>query len=169
MHNRSILLVLLTLAVGVMAACGNTNSSIDVEPEKESAIEEAAASMGDDQVTDSQKTEYVQKLNATKKELDAVKPTDSSTYALKAVAGQRWETWDDLLNEIYGGLKEQLPPEEMDQLREEQRKWLTYRDESALEASLKYKGGTMENLEYVSVLANLTEERCYELVEKYMK
>lgn len=169
MHNRRILLVLFTLTVGVIAACGNTNHSIVLEPESGSAIEETSASTSDDELTESQRTEYLQKLNATKKELEEVEPTDSSTYALKAAENARWETWDNLLNEIYGVLKEQLPPEEMDQLREEQRNWLTYRDETALEASLKYKGGTMEHLEYVSVLANLTEERCYELVEKYMR
>ncbi|MEH7347022.1 lysozyme inhibitor LprI family protein, partial [Bacillus sp. JJ1532] len=73
------------------------------------------------------------------------------------------------LNEVYGVLKEQLTTEEMNQLRKEQRNWITYRDDTALEASLKYQGGTMEHLEYVAVLANLTEERCYELVEDYMK
>lgn len=81
----------------------------------------------------------------------------------------RWELWDKLLNEIYGVLKEQLSPEEMDQLREEQRNWVKYRDDSALEASLKYNGATQERLEYVAVLAKLTEDRCYELVENYMK
>ncbi|MCM3711132.1 lysozyme inhibitor LprI family protein [Sporosarcina luteola] len=169
MYNRRILLVLFTVAVGAMAACGNTNHSIVIEPESESAIEETSASTSDDEFTESQRIEYLQKLNATKKELEQVEPTDSSTYALKAVENDRWETWDNILNEIYGMLKEQLSPKEMDQLREEQRNWLTYRDESALEASLQYKGGTQEHLEYVAVLANLTEERCYELVENYMK
>jgi uncharacterized protein YecT (DUF1311 family) len=59
--------------------------------------------------------------------------------------------------------------EEMDQLREEQREWIQYRDNSAAEASEKYKGGTQEHLEYVAVLANLTEERSYELVNDYMR
>ena len=95
--------------------------------------------------------------------------TDSSNYALKKVENERWELWDKLLNEIYGVLEEQLSQEEMDQLRAEQRNWLKYRDDSALEASQKYKGGTQEQLEYVAVLANLTEQRCYELVENYMK
>nr|WP_279401731.1 DUF1311 domain-containing protein [Piscibacillus salipiscarius] len=69
---------------------------------------------------------------------------------------------------MYGVLENQLAKEEMDLLREEQRLWITTRDETALEASLKYKGGTQEHLEYVAVLANLTEERCYELVEEYL-
>ena len=77
--------------------------------------------------------------------------------------------WDALLNEVYGVLKEQLSTEEMDQLRTEQRNWIKHRDETALKASLKYKGGTQEHLEYVAVLANLTEERCYQLVANYMK
>ena len=77
--------------------------------------------------------------------------------------------WDGLLNEIYAVLEEQLPVEEMEQLRKEQREWIANRDAAAKEASLKYEGGTMEQLEYVAVANKLTEERCFELVEKYMK
>lgn len=119
----------------------------------------------------SQKEEYLKKLNEAKKETDEMRhnPPDDSTYALKAVEGAIYEVWDNLLNEIYGVLKQQLPSEEREQLREAQRKWIVYRDQTALEASLKYKGGTMEHLEYVVVLNNLTEERCSELVEHYMK
>ncbi len=74
-----------------------------------------------------------------------------------------------MLNEIYGVLEETLPTEEMEQLRIEQREWLDYRDNTAKEASLQYKGGTMEQYEYVRVENNLTQERCFELVENYMK
>jgi uncharacterized protein YecT (DUF1311 family) len=115
------------------------------------------------------KEEYLKKLNIAKKKTEDLEAADSSTYALKKVENDRWEIWDQLLNEIYGALKVQLSQEEIEQLREEQRNWIKSRDERALEASQKYKGGTQEQLEYVAVLANLTEERCYELVEKYMK
>ena len=114
------------------------------------------------------KEEYLIKVGNTKEEAEKLEATDSSTYAMKKVENDRWEMWDELLNQIYGVLKEQLSPKEMDQLREEQRNWVKYRDDSALEASLKYKGGTQEHLEYVAVLASLTEERCYELIENYM-
>ncbi|MEH7440091.1 lysozyme inhibitor LprI family protein [Neobacillus drentensis] len=73
------------------------------------------------------------------------------------------------MNEIYGVLKEQLDTKQMEKLKEEQRKWIKHRDEAAKEASLKYKGGTTEALEYVATQATLTRERCYELVAKYMK
>ena len=114
------------------------------------------------------KEKYLQQLNDINKEVEELEAIDSSTYALKKVENDRWELWDELLNEVYGVLEEQLPAKEMEKLREEQRNWIKNRDDSALEASHKYKGGTQEHLEYVAVLANLTEERCYELVENYM-
>ncbi|WP_225228732.1 lysozyme inhibitor LprI family protein [Bacillus sp. PS06] len=121
--------------------------------------------------TASLKDEYLKKLNETKEEMDELRanPTDSSTYAMKNAEGQAFDVWDGLLNEIYGVLKEQLPAEEMEQLRIEQREWIERRDQAAKEASLKYEGGTMEHLEYTVVLNNFTEERCFELVEGYMK
>lgn len=65
-------------------------------------------------------------------------------------------------------LEEELSTEKMAHLREEQRNWLNERDDTAKNASLKFEGGTQEQLEYVSVLANLTKERCYELINTYL-
>ncbi|MDE5054943.1 lysozyme inhibitor LprI family protein [Niallia taxi] len=144
------------------AEAANTNNTNTTEREKDS-------SANDDKV--SQKEEYLTKLNAKKKEMDVLRknPEDDSTYALKKVEGERYKAWDDLLNEIYGVLQKQLSSEEMEQLKQEQREWIENRDSKAKEASLKYEGGTMEQLEYVAVLADLTEERCFALVEGYMK
>ena len=128
----------------------NTDSTIKDNDEENSSTNDTEASL---------KKEYLQKLNATKKETEELEPTDSSTYALKKVENDRWEIWDELLNEIYVVLEEHLTLEEIDQLRDEQRNWIKYRDDRALEASLKYEGGTQEHLEYVAVLANLTEGR----------
>ncbi|WP_090767311.1 lysozyme inhibitor LprI family protein [Bacillus sp. OK048] len=142
----------------------STNTSTNSDDKESSNFNNS-----DKEVTESKKEEYLQKLNTTKQATEELKATDSSTFALKKVENDRWEMWDALLNEVYGVLKEQLTTEEMDQLRTEQRNWLKQRDDTALEASLKYKGGTEEHLEYVAVLANLTEERCYVLVANYMK
>ncbi|MFS0562053.1 lysozyme inhibitor LprI family protein [Terribacillus sp. 179-K 1B1 HS] len=121
--------------------------------------------------TASLKEEYLDKLNAASTETEESRnnPADSSTYAMKNVEGNNYTVWDGLLNEIYQVLENQLTAEDMEHLRQEQQKWIDYRDNSAKEASLKYEGGTMENLEYTSVLVNLTEDRCFELVENYMK
>src|SRR5690625_2647997 len=68
---------------------------------------------------ESLKEDYLEKLKETKMEADSIEPEDSSTYALKAVEDYRYEIWDDILNEIYKVLQEQLPPEEMEALRAE--------------------------------------------------
>lgn len=142
----------------------DTNEKVDISnnvPVKDEEIANITPSV-------SMKVEYQRKLNETKKEMDELEAEDPSTYAMKNVEGTRYDVWDELLNEVYGVLQEQLSTEEMEQLRKEQREWIKYRDYTAKEASLKYKDGTIENLEYTAVLVNLTEERCYELVEDYM-
>lgn len=88
---------------------------------------------------------------------------------MTAAQGEIFSKWDQLLNEIYADLKKTLPPTDMSKLKAEQRDWLEYRDEKATEDALQYKGGSMETLQYVSTQAQLTKERCYELVDLYMK
>ncbi|MCM3722838.1 lysozyme inhibitor LprI family protein [Solibacillus isronensis] len=88
---------------------------------------------------------------------------------MTAAEGEIFSKWDMLLNEIYADLKKTLPPNDMSKLREEQRDWLEYRDEKATEDALQYKGGSMETLQYESTQAQLTKERCYQLVDLYMK
>ena len=41
------------------------------------------------------------------------------------------DVWDVELNKIYGMLREKLPPQEMDALRDEQRQWIAFRDNLA--------------------------------------
>lgn len=140
-----------------------------------SANEEADPSNNEEDssadTTASLKEEYLQKVNDAKNEVDEMRanPIDDTTIAMKKVEGDAFDIWDGLLNEIYEVLEKQLPAEEMEQLRKEQREWIDNRDQTAKEASLKYEGGTMEQLEYVKVENDLTEERCFELVENYMK
>jgi uncharacterized protein YecT (DUF1311 family) len=141
----------------------STTDDLDLNEDKDSSNQTATT-----KETTSTKEVYLQKLADTKKQTADMEAVDTSTYALKHVENERYEAWDKLLNEIYGVLKQQLSSEDMDQLRKEQRDWIADRDATAKEASMKYEGGTMEHLEYVAVLANLTKERAYILVEVYM-
>ncbi|GAA0321236.1 hypothetical protein GCM10008967_09720 [Bacillus carboniphilus] len=184
-NKRNFLIGLLTVVLVILTSCENpaddssptsdnqvqknesAQNANEESPEKVDTIEEDIST----EDKESLKEEYLKKLNETKREWDEIRENskDEITYALKTIEGDRYDVWDGLLNEIYGVLKEQLTPKEMDQLRTEQREWIKYRDQSAKEASLKYEGGTQEHLEYVIVLNNLTEERCFELVEEYME
>jgi uncharacterized protein YecT (DUF1311 family) len=100
--------------------------------------------------TASLKEGYLKKLIDAKNEVEEMRknPIDDTTFALKKVEGDTNDVWDGLLNE--------------------QREWINYRDNTAIEASLKYKGGTMEQYEYVRVENNFTEKRCFKLVEEFM-
>jgi uncharacterized protein YecT (DUF1311 family) len=177
MKNDWKLILGMVTVVAALAACGN--SSDESQYDDSSTIESTENTTNPDNIdTESDdengtmKEEYIQKLADINEEVEEIRntySTDSSTYAMKKVEGDRYDLWDGLLNEVYGVLQEQLSSEEMNQLRDEQRNWITYRDDTAKEASLQYEGGTQEHLEYVVVLADLTEERCYELVEDYMK
>jgi uncharacterized protein YecT (DUF1311 family) len=66
-------------------------------------------------------------------------------------------------------LKSQLSSTEMSSLKEEQIQWISDRDAIAEEEASEFEGGTLEGLQYLETLGRLTKERCYELVEVYMK
>lgn len=76
--------------------------------------------------------------------------------------------WDNALNEIYSILKNRLSTSEMDSLKQNQRNWIKERDIEADRSSLK-SDGTRDQLKYNQSLANSTRDRCYELVENYIK
>ncbi|MBD8036778.1 DUF1311 domain-containing protein [Solibacillus sp. A46] len=140
---------------------------VEAEMEINNSIKENA-----EQNSTGSKEKYLAKIAEVEngiKELDPVFENGTQIELTEAQV-EVFERWDALLNEIYKQLEtQQLSPNDMNKLREEQRKWLTHRDEKAAEAASKFEGGSMKNLEYASVQAQLTKERCYELVEKYMK
>ncbi|MGP4072048.1 lysozyme inhibitor LprI family protein [Piscibacillus sp. B03] len=175
------MIIVLFLTILILTACQSSSTSAKPDPKSVNSEENEAEENSyepsetknesntniEEQTTD-KKDQYLEKLQSAKDEVNQLEPKDSSTYALKDVENKRYKIWDDLLNEIYGAIEDQLPKDEMELVRKEQRFWISYRDDTALEASSKYKGGTQEHLEYVAVLANLTKERCYELVEDYL-
>ncbi|KGR74335.1 lysozyme inhibitor LprI family protein [Ureibacillus manganicus] len=120
------------------------------------------------EVAASLKDNYLKKLNEMEEADRNLEPA-STIAGLEEQEAERYNKWDSVLNEVYSVLIEQLDKEQMDQLREDQRNWIIYRDETAKESSLKYSGGSYEALEYVATQATLTKERSYLLVAKYMK
>ncbi|MEK4516138.1 lysozyme inhibitor LprI family protein [Paenibacillus sp. FSL H8-0122] len=130
------------------------------------ATPKASAAAGD-----SQRQTYFDKLDKIEEGLGDLKAmSDSGVMTdMKEAASKEHERWDKALNEIYQELKVQLSEADMAKLKEEQLSWIKERDKAAEDAAAKYKGGTMEGLEYAATLASVTKERCYKLVELYMK
>lgn len=119
----------------------------------------------------SKKNEYIQKLHEIERDLTNLDYLYESgtTVEMKEAESKTYTRWDNALNEIYGVLKTQLSTSEMNRLREKQREWITYRDNTAEAEAAPFNGGTFESVQYLSTLARLTRERCYELVNIYMK
>lgn len=114
---------------------------------------------------------YFDKLEAIEAGLKDLKALsdEGTTASMTEAATKEYERWDIALNEIYQVLIKQLPEDDMNKLREEQRNWIKERDAAADQAAKQYEGGTMAGLEYAATLAGVTKERSYKLVEMYMK
>ncbi|MBH0158105.1 DUF1311 domain-containing protein [Fictibacillus sp. 5RED26] len=198
-NNRKLLIIVVTVLLVIVSACGNStdssNGSTDNESKNDKSTQKSGADIsnkddiekasGSDHTNEkvdmsqkdasenkeSTKEKYLQKWEEMKNKVAEMRknPLDDTTFALKKVEGDAYELLDDLLNEIYGVLEKQLNKEEMNQLRKEQREWLINRENIAKKESLKYEGGTLEQYEYVRTINNLTEKRCFELIENYMK
>ncbi|WP_049665067.1 lysozyme inhibitor LprI family protein [Bacillus sp. FJAT-27231] len=130
--------------------------------EKERARAEAAVS---------KKEEYLQKLyniEAGMSDLTYIYE-HGTTVEMREAEAAAYKKWDDALNDIYSVLKTQLSSSEMTNLRGKQREWIKYRDRTAKAESATYEGGSFASVQYVSTQARLTRERCYELVNIYMR
>jgi uncharacterized protein YecT (DUF1311 family) len=57
----------------------------------------------------------------------------------------------------------------MKKLQSEEIQWIKDRDTKAKSDSAEMAGGSMEKVLYEGSLAESTKERCYVLVDKYMK
>lgn len=118
------------------------------------------------------KKEFIDKLDNIQKEIDSLpekKDSDAGiTIAMKSYYGISYDMYDKALNEIYALLKENLSPETMQNLQNEQIKWIEEKEATANKEAEKYKGGTFEFVAYSSSLYGTTKNRCYELVNNYM-
>lgn len=91
-----------------------------------------------------------------------------TTLGMRKLSGEEYQMWDELLNEIYVQIKEVIGQKEMEKLTEVQLKWIEDRDIKADIAGKEAEGGTMQPLLETSAKANLTKERCLELIKIYM-
>jgi len=113
------------------------------------------------------KEQYVSELDAIAADLES-KPEGETQMEMEEIASVAYKAWDNALNKIFSDLEKQLPVEQMDKLREEQRRWIKEKYKIASEEAAQYEGGSMESLAKINAQAQFTKERCYELVEKYM-
>ncbi|GIP52627.1 hypothetical protein J42TS3_16620 [Paenibacillus vini] len=184
------ILILSLLACSILAGCGNGNSDKETESAppsqngqtNQNGVTKEPATSEDDQQkngnqpsneadqstkSESLRSEYTKKLDEVEKGLADVEELneEGTTVSMTQAADETYKRWDAALNEIYGELEDRLSEKDMAVLKQEQREWITERDETAEKEAAEYKGGTMEALQLLSAKARITKERCYELVE----
>lgn len=84
--------------------------------------------------------------------------TDMNTLSMEI-----YQVWDDTLNELWKALKSALDEESMGDLLEEQRAWITKKEEEVKKAGEEFGGGSMAALVANQKAAELTKTRVYEL------
>ncbi|GBF76085.1 hypothetical protein PA598K_04528 [Paenibacillus sp. 598K] len=180
-------LLAVLLAGMLLAGCGNNaeeptgtgpasppdtgaTSSPPPPPEEEPQEEGRPTQDGEDTPATGDRALYQAMLDDIEANMDDLeaKYEEGTTASMREAAGEEYKRWDDALNEIYTALGDQLSDTEMDQLRDEQREWIAYRDETAEQEASGSEGGTLAPLEQTMAMARLTKERCYELVDTYM-
>lgn len=169
--NQSLAQILKHKEAKIVTLSGEIAKGIEEQNEQEKAVVIIAEEEPRKVETVSNQNKYFDKLNQIEiglKELDYLY-VDGITYKMLEGEIEHYERWDDALNEIYGVLKTTLTTSEMENLRNEQRDWILYRDYEAEVAAKEFEGGTFEEVTLISVKQQLTKDRCYTLVKNYMK
>lgn len=98
------------------------------------------------------------------------KLTEGSTlkqFEMNELSYEIYCVWDDLLNELWAILKDTLDETTMNTLLEEQRAWITMKEDEVKKAGEIFDGGSMAPLASNQKGAELTKLRVYELA-KYL-
>lgn len=82
---------------------------------------------------------------------------------MNELSGQQYTLWDNLLNELWAELTHTLPENQMQQLLQEERAWIRWKEHSVALAANYYDGGSLSILAANFRAAKLTQNRVYEL------
>ena len=93
--------------------------------------------------------------------------SDASANAMKTTAESERKLWETKMQSILEVLGQNLFGEDKNTFFTEQREWVRERESKAVSNSKKQSGSTLEELEYIRSLRNITRERVYELAERY--
>ncbi|MDU5110962.1 MAG: lysozyme inhibitor LprI family protein [Clostridium sp.] len=156
----------------IITSVENTdNNETDIDKGQD-AIESKENDSTNDNEKITIKQMYLDKLNELEADLNtSLKEKYDSGITLKMIeaASEEYEKWDKMLNEVYSKLAEQLSETEINNLTEDELNWIKIRDEKSDAADDKFEGGSIAPFLRIDSLAKTTKERCYELVNNYMK
>lgn len=163
-------MLILLLAVSVFAAgCGKTEKEVPrTEPEATEILEITEAGHAEIPATEAASPEF--DLESVREQADAIMnalETDGSLSQaeMNVMAGERFDLWDNALNQLWEELKRTLPEAEFEKLLNEQRQWISEKEAAVEEAGKEFAGGSLYQLITNNEAARITQKRVYELYE----
>ena len=131
--------------------------------------EDAEAAMQKEAQTETEKAGILAQLAELDAQLEERRKStsDASANAMKTAAESERKLWETKLQSILEILGQNLSGEDKNTFFTEQRSWVRERESRAVSDSKKQSGSTLEELEYIRSLRDITRERVYELAKRY--
>lgn len=161
------MLILLVLVL-TLSGCSNNVAKESVKPAN---VTIENKNYGKTLAVDSKKTTYLSKMNSLQSQLDTELAylDNGITADIIESTETRYKAWDNMLKEILDVLKKQLSESEVEELTKNQVQWVEYKENTAKSAAGPYDGGELAAIVYNNSLIRTTKDRCYELVNNYIK
>lgn len=162
----------------VKLANRNDDENNDTNLETKKSIDETSESSNqgsDNQVSRNNnyntrlKEKYLAELDKLTRETEETGDEDIPWIEVRKQAVEKYDLWDDKLNEIYGVLKQQLSSTEMEAVKQEERQWIKDRDAAVKQVEIEEGPGTLAPYAMTMTKLDMTRDRCYELVNLYLK
>ena len=120
------------------------------------------------------KSEYLQKMkniDSESEKLDKEYETEegSTQMGMNIISGKQAKLYDAELNQIYDYLKQNLSKEKSKELEKSEMAWIKEKESNIAEIKKQYEGGSVTPLMVNSEVAKESKERCYYLIDNYMK
>lgn len=112
---------------------------------------------------------YQERINQLWDEYNQCANVTESQMAINRAYGTNATNWDNLMNDIYGTIREKISSSEFETLKTSQKEWLAKRENDAKESASDWEGGSGYNMAYYAALAESTGQRCEWLVDQYLK
>lgn len=131
--------------------------------------EDGEASMQKEAQPETEKTGILSQLAELDAQLEerSKSTSDASANAMKTTAESERKLWETKMQSILEVLGQNLSGEDKNTFFTEQREWVRERESKAVSDSKKQSGSTLEELEYIRSLRDITRKRVYKLAERY--
>ena len=112
--------------------------------------------------------ELKDRLQTVEEQIAAQEEAADSNPASRYMAAEyAWNLWDGELNLIYSHIRSHMSEEEAEDLKREEVAWLKERDLAAEQAYVQNDTPPKQSIQYITISAQKTRERCHELLEQY--